>query len=230
MSLRSDILSNLSRLPGIPGPETNSYRFEASQVLLDHIPVPVRQCDFSLSSSIDNFSTNWFLTSIKTPEAGINFTTNPCGYLQMPTVSVEPGSFTTIIPSSWQGNIMNLYYRQFRHGLLSADYDSVDINFNYRRVVDDLEDSAMKKATVAAAEAAVSAVPGISYGVGGGTIKDLYSKVNNTPEFIILATFEDCKFGLPHISVNPSSTEFVQVTMPFSCNNIYYSAPGGGYY
>lgn len=229
MSLRSDILTNLSRLPGIPGPETNSYRFEASQVLLDHIPVPVRQCDFSLSSSIDNNSTNWFLTSIKTPEAGINFTTNPCGYLQMPSVSVEPGSFTTIVPSSWQGNIMNLYYRQFRYGLLYAGLDRVDINFNYRRVVDDLESGAMKVAARLAAEAEVSANEGIAYG-GGDTLKDLYSKTNKTPEFIVLATFEDCKFGLPHISVNPSSTEFVQVTMPFSCNNIYYSAPGGGYY
>lgn len=229
MSLRSDILSNLSRLPGIPGPETNSYRFEASQVLLDHIPVPVRQCDFSLSSSIDNFSTNWFLTSIKTPEAGVNFVMNPCGYLQLPSVAVEPGSFSAIVPASWQGNLMNLYYRQFKNGLLYAELDRVDINFNYRRVVDGLEDGAMKAAARTAAEAAVSANPGIAYG-GGDTLKDLYSKANKTPEFIVLATFEDCKFGLPHLSVNPSSTEFVQVTMPFSCNNIYYSAPGGGYY
>lgn len=92
--------------------------------------IPVRQCDFVMTTSLDGNKDFIFLSKFTVPAFGLTFEyQNGATITSAPTIS--PVSITGYIPQSWEANISNFYYRQFKGGLLNADVPNMDVTINY---------------------------------------------------------------------------------------------------
>lgn len=240
MNIQDKIRSNLNGLRGVPSADFNSHDFNFARDYARQINdalsvnIPIKSCEFV---GVVSFSTNTsnaeylLLTKLTKADSGISFSQSS-DLLFVPTPTVQVGSFSieSFIPRTWKGQIANLYYRQFDEGMLGCCYERPDFTIAWMEIDEDTVTSpseslvaSFKKNMEILKAKSQEPVEYADIFLQPDVATDSLEIVDErlTSEILHpLITYKRCNFSMPKFNIDPSSNDFIKMSMDVTYKDI----------